>query len=59
MRYPSLRLAGAAKWWTSNNISSELMPTTIRCAAKPDKVAATVGRCTTVRAPCSQPVTTA
>ena len=32
------------------------MPNTIRCAASPDSVAATVGTSSTVRKPCSQPV---
>ena len=35
------------------------MPNTIRCAASPDSVAATVGRSSTVRTPCIQPVMTA
>ena len=44
---------------TNTNISSELIPTTIRWAARPDNVPPTVGRCSTVRAPCSQPMITA
>jgi len=56
---PSPPIAKDSLWWTSNSISNELMPTTIRCAARPDRVPATVGRCATVRAPCSQPVITA
>ena len=35
------------------------MPNTIRCAASPESVAATVGTASTVRAPCSHPVATA
>ncbi|COV73807.1 Uncharacterised protein [Mycobacterium tuberculosis] len=56
---PNPPTARAVTWRTRSKISSELIPTTIRCAAKPDRPAATVGSCTTVRAPCSQPVTTA
>ncbi|PQM49717.1 hypothetical protein C1Y40_00051 [Mycobacterium talmoniae] len=42
----------------STSSTSVLMPNTIRCAANPDRVAATVGRSSTVRAPYSQPVIT-
>ena len=44
---------------TITRTSSELMPNTMRCAARPDRVAATVGVPSTVRAPKSQPVATA
>ena len=44
---------------TMTNTSMMLMPSTIRCAASPERVPATVGTASTVRAPCSQPVATA
>ena len=44
---------------TITNTSMVLMPSTIRCAASPERVAATVGTASTVRAPCSHPVATA
>ena len=44
---------------TMTSTSRLLMPNTIRCAASPASVAATVGTAATVRAPCTQPVATA
>ena len=44
---------------TITSTSRLLMPNTIRCAASPASVAATVGTAATVRTPCTQPVATA
>jgi hypothetical protein len=56
---PNAPTDAAAPLCTSSSTSSELRPKTIRCAANPERVAATVGRFSTVRMPCIQPVITA
>ena len=56
---PSPATAWVSLCRTMTNTSRVLMPNTMRCAASAERVAATVGTATTVRAPCSHPVATA